>query len=396
MRIAFFTRCLPEHGLGGMEIHAEQVARGLADRGHEVIVYTTRLSTPASDREEGNLHVRYLPGTKPRSYFRGYWTASRRAFLEDHRRAPFDVAYSESAGAFGVLGLPRSPVPVVVFLVGTPGMEMRSKLRHVRSFRNIAGAAWNLINLVQSRRLLPRATRILCESEGMRAWALREMPLDPARITVGRLGVDVRRFTPEGPVLAALRDLPGTTIVMGGRLELEKGFDIALRALIGAAKHRDDFSVGLIGSGSQEGPLRALAKPLAERGRFYFSGPIPHDRLAEMYRVASIYLMPTRRHEGSALSIVEAMACGCVVIASRIGGLATLFDEGEDGLLVPPDDPEALRIAVEELLDDPSGRERIGREARRSAVERYSLGAALDRIEDALRDAVGAFHGNAG
>ena len=106
--------------------------------------------------------------------------------------------------------------------------------------------------------------------------------------------------------------------------------------------------------------------------------------------------MPTRRHEGSALSIVEAMACGCVVIASRIGGLATLFEEGEDGLLTPPDDPKALRIAIEEMLDDPKARERIGRAARRSAIERYSLSAALDRIEDALRAAAGSFHGAGG
>lgn len=396
MRVAFFTRCLPEHGLGGMEIHADQVARGLAERGHEVVVYTTRLAEEAPDRNEGDLHVRYLRKTRPRSYFGGYWMTSRRAFLEDHRRSPFDVAYSESAGAFGLLSLRHPPVPVVVFLVGTPGMEMRSKLRHVRSLRNIAGAAWNLVHLLQSRRLLPRAARILCESEGVRAWALREMPLDPARITVGRLGVDVRRFTPEGPVLPALRELSGTVVVMGGRLEMEKGFDIALRALLDAAEHRDDFSVALIGRGSQEAPLRALAEPLARRGRFYFSGPMPHDRLAEMYRGASIYLMPTRRHEGSALSIVEAMACGCVVIASRIGGLATLFEEGEDGLLTPPDDPEALRIAIEEMLDDPNARERIGRAARRSAIERYSLSAALDRIEDALRAAAGSFLGAGG
>jgi glycosyltransferase involved in cell wall biosynthesis len=377
-----------------MEIHAAQVASGLAKRGHEVVVYTTRLARPAPDREAGNLQVRYLPGTKPRNYRGGYWTASRRAFQESHRRSPFDVAYSESAGAFGVLGLSQLPIPVVVFLVGTPGMELRSKLRNVRGWREIAGAVWNLINLVQSRRLLPRATWILCESEGMREWALREMPLDPARTRVARLGVDLRRFSPEGPVLPELEHLPGTTIVMGGRLEKEKGFDTALRALIDSAEHRDDFSVALIGSGSQEGALRALARPLERKGRFYFSPPLPHDRLPEMYRGAPIYLMPTRRHEGSALSIVEAMACGCAVIASRTGGLATVFEEGEDGLLVSPDDADALRVTIEKVLDDPSGRERIGRAARRSAIERYGLDAVLDRIEDTLRGAIGAFRGD--
>ncbi|MCA9730064.1 MAG: glycosyltransferase family 4 protein [Candidatus Eisenbacteria bacterium] len=410
MRIAFFTRCLPEHGLGGMEIHAAQVARGLVAHGHEVVVYTTRLphgtaggpptaarsgvsntevdpTTPPHPPAPHTPVVRYLPDTRPRSYLGGYWPASRKAFLADHRSVPFDVAYSESAGGFGLLGMKEAPVPTVVFLVGTAGMELRSKLRRTPTLRSLLGAAWNVVNLIQSRRLLPRAARILCESDGLRTWALREMPLDPGRVSVGRLGVDTQRFTPEGPTLPALSSLTGTRILMGGRLEAEKGFDIALEALTRLAARRDDFSVALVGSGSQETALRTQAQSLAQKGRFAFSPPIPHDRLAEMYRAARIYLMPTRRHEGSALSIVEAMACGCVVVASRIGGLATLFEEGEDGLLAAPDDAAAWEHQIEALLDDPAACTRIARAARETARTRYDLAFALDRIEDCLRAA---------
>jgi len=200
MRIAFFTRCLPAHGLGGMEIHADQVARGLAARGHEVVLYTTRLVTGHADRSEGGVRIRHLAGTRPRSYVGGYWRVSRRAFMRDHATRPFDVVYSESSGAFGLLRDAPPIVPVVVFLVGTPAADLRSKLRQgIHRPRIWAGIAWNLFGHIQSRRYLPRAVRILCESDGLREWVLRELPLDPARVSVAWLGTDTDRFSRQGP-----------------------------------------------------------------------------------------------------------------------------------------------------------------------------------------------------
>lgn len=387
MRIALFTRCLPDHGLGGMEVHAGQVAEGLAARGHDVVVYTTRLEDgPATRADVPRLRVEFLERTRPRSYRGGYWKASRNAFLADHARAPFDAFYSESGGAFGVLGMRPLPAPAVVFLVGTAGMELLSKLQKAPTPRTVGGIGWNLMNLLQSRRLLPRASRILCESEGLRTWVLREHRLDPARVSTRPLGADTDRFTPLGNVLPELLELPPARIVMGGRLEHEKGFDVALRALHLAVPGRIDVATVLIGEGSQKTNLLALAHKLAVRVRWL--PPLLHERLPELYRGATIYLMPTRRHEGSALSIVEAMACGCAVISSRTGGLATLFEEGVNGLMVPPDQPEALGLAIQELLQDPVRRQSLGHAARESAVRRFSLTAMLDGVEDALRAAV--------
>jgi glycosyltransferase involved in cell wall biosynthesis len=390
MRIAFFTRCLPAHGLGGMEIHAEQVARGLAARGHEVVVYTTRLATGSSDRNEQGVRIRHLADTRPRSYVGGYWRSSRRAFLQDHAARPFDVVYSESSGAFGLLCDPAPVLPVVVFLVGTPAADLRSKLRQgIHRPRIWAGIVWNLFGHVQSRRYLPRASRILCESDGLREWALEELPLDPARVSVAWLGADTDRFQRAGPALGEIRELAGerACVVFGGRFEREKGFDVAIRALGPILEEREHVAAFLIGAGREKDRLIELAAPLCETGRFHRLHPIPHERLPEMYRAATVYLMPTIRQEGSALSLVEAMACGCAIVASRIGGIPSVLRDGVDALLVPPGDAEALRAAILRLLDDEALRRGIGEEAMRTARARYSLEAMLDRVERALVDA---------
>lgn len=390
MRIAFFTRCLPAHGLGGMEIHADQVARGLAARGHQVVVYTTRLATGPQERVEDGLRIRHLAGTRPRSYVGGYWRVSRKAFDSDHAARPFDVVYSESSGAFGILRDPSPALPVVAFLVGTPAADLRSKLRQgIHRPRIWAGVVWNLFGHIQSRRYLPRVDHVLCESDGLRDWVLRELPLDPARVSVAWLGADTERFRREGPALREIADPAGgrTCIVFGGRFEREKGFDVAIRALGPVLEEREDVAAFLIGAGREKERLLELAEPLSRTGRFHRLQPIPHDRLAEMYRAATIYLMPTIRQEGSALSLVESMACGCTVVASRIGGIPSVLRDGHDAILVPPGDADALAAAIRRLLDDANLRAALGAAAEQTARTRYSLSTMIDRIEEALQRA---------
>lgn len=389
MRIALFTRCLPRHGLGGMEIHADQVARGLASRGHAITVFTTRLPDGAREDSAAGLRIIYLAGTRPRSYLGGYWKASRAAFDREHVRDPFDAAFSESSGAFGLLSRSARPVPVVLFLIGTPLAELRSKLRQGITPRRLAGILWNLMGQAQARRLVPRASRILCESEGLRRWAVAELRLPEDRTSVVWLGADTARFTPDGPILEALhRAAPhGTRIVMGGRFEREKGFDVAIRALAGIDDAVPAPAVFLIGAGRERERLLQTAASMQKAGRFHILAPVPHERLPEVYRAASIYVMPTIRQEGSALSIVEAMACGCAIVASRIGGMDTVLNDGIDALLVPPGDAAAIASAVRRLCADPDLRIRLGASARRKAVERFGLDSMIDGVERALREA---------
>ena len=145
MRIAAFSRSTPAHFLaGGMERHLDQVVRGLAARGHDVTVFTTRLPSGATpDAETTGLQFRYIPNAFPGRYVGGWWGRSRRVFLAEHGASPFDVVFSQSAGAWGVMRLspPKRP-PCLAAMHGTTGGDVATAIRsrplHPRTWAKVA------------------------------------------------------------------------------------------------------------------------------------------------------------------------------------------------------------------------------------------------------------------
>src|SRR5207249_5748052 len=104
-------------------------------------------------------------------------------------------------------------------------------------------------------------------------------------------------------------------------------------------------------------------------------GFVPPVEIGSYLERAAIVVCPSRR-EGYGVAARQAMAYGRPVVATAVGGLADAVVDGETGLLVPPNDPSALRAGLERLLGDAALRRRLGEAARRRAVELYGLEAA--------------------
>jgi glycosyltransferase involved in cell wall biosynthesis len=157
-------------------------------------------------------------------------------------------------------------------------------------------------------------------------------------------------------------------ILFAGRLAAEKGVEELAAATTG---------LNLVVAG--EGPLQHLVPQTL--------GRVPHDVLEDLYRRAAIFVLPSRS-EGFGVVVAEAMAFGKPVVASRVGGLAELVDDGTTGVLVPPRRPDLLRAALERLLADPELRRRMGGAGR----ERIRVMCSWDRVIDltlsTYRDAV--------
>ena len=102
------------------------------------------------------------------------------------------------------------------------------------------------------------------------------------------------------------------------------------------------------------------------------------------WRRCSIAVAPSAWPEPFGVVVLEAMAAGRPVIASRIGGLPDMVIDGETGVLIPPDDPAALRAALERLLADRDLREQLGQAGQRR-VEQFRAGAVIPRIEQVYR-----------
>jgi glycosyltransferase involved in cell wall biosynthesis len=117
----------------------------------------------------------------------------------------------------------------------------------------------------------------------------------------------------------------------------------------------------------------------ADDGKVNFIGAIPHHALLYYYRRSDILINPSLC-EAFGMSLVEAMACRCPVIATRVGGMIDIISEGQNGVLVERDDPKALAEAILELLCNPERRQAMGIHGRQKILELFTW----QRIADSL------------
>jgi glycosyltransferase involved in cell wall biosynthesis len=177
---------------------------------------------------------------------------------------------------------------------------------------------------------------------------------------------------------SAIRTGPGDAFLYLGRLSEEKG----LATLVEAWRRGATGRLTVVG----DGPERARLERSAPDG-VTFLGQVPADRVGELLRDARALLVPSVWYEAQPRVILEAFAAGVPVAVSRIGGLPDLVDDGVDGLVLPPGDPDAWAAAVHMLGDDEEVT-RMGVAAHDRWTEAFSPERALPALEDAYRAAL--------
>jgi glycosyltransferase involved in cell wall biosynthesis len=153
------------------------------------------------------------------------------------------------------------------------------------------------------------------------------------------------------------------------RLTPQKGVDVAVRALPSLPA---DTVLVVLGEGPERPVLEHLARVLGVEGRVFLPGRVPD--VAAWLRRATLLVHPAR-WEGFGLGVLEAMLAGLPVVASRVSSLPELVVEGETGLLVPPDDEQALAAAIVDAL----ARRDLGPAGRERALRDFSVGRMADR-----------------
>jgi D-inositol-3-phosphate glycosyltransferase len=215
---------------------------------------------------------------------------------------------------------------------------------------------------------------------------------DPqGRIEIVAPGVEHAFFAPgdQGGARAAL-DLPDDrpVLLFVGRIQPLKGPDVAIRAL--AALGRPDALLLVVGgaSGSEgDGETRRAHELVADLGleaQVRFVPPQPHHILSTYYRAADVVLVPSRS-ESFGLVALEAAACGVPVVASAVGGLLTLVDDGTTGFLVRGRAPEVFAKAIARILDEPALAASMGAAAAARA-KRYTWSFAAARLRRLYAD----------
>jgi glycosyltransferase involved in cell wall biosynthesis len=158
---------------------------------------------------------------------------------------------------------------------------------------------------------------------------------------------------------------PGPIVGAVGRIEQQKGFDVLLRAF----RDVDEATLVIVGDGSEREGLQALGRELGIDARVVWQGWSESAR--SYFRSFDVFVLPSR-FEGFPLAVLEAHLAETAVVAADVGSVRDAVRHGETGLLVPPEDGEALAAAIRRLLGDADLRRRLARSGRRLVLERFT------------------------
>ena len=338
---------------GGAEMQARLLCTAFARQGHQVMVLAPRLyASQASFEIIDGIAVHRL--SYPRIKGLGAILLDLRfaAFLLRHRHA-FDAIHIHMvrnlAGAAGW----------VRHLVGVP---MVAKVSGADEFRG--GILDPKLLRRPIHRLLNAGAKRIDAFQCISQYTRKAMidagyPVDKMHLIPN--AVDCARFA------SRRGEAPVRRVVFIGRHVPVKGIDVLLRAW-SLVKGPTDLRLVLAGSGSEHERLKALARALGVQDSVEFPGAVTH--VPEILASASLYVQASHQ-EGLPNAVLEAMASGLAVVATRVSGHEDVVDHGTTGLLVPANDAAALACAMQTLLDDSELRLRMGRAARASIEQSY-------------------------
>jgi phosphatidylinositol alpha-1,6-mannosyltransferase len=377
MRLLFVTQDFPPD-VGGIQTYSWEVARRLAAQVEALEVMAPRRPDAESVDRTAPFPVTRVPGRSD------LLPLSLLPFLPFRARSmQADVAFHaqwQTVGASvlsrAVFGWPHRIVCAahgreLLFNPAPPSSGLDTEYERLRHF------------------LLRQVDTVLPVSH-YTAELLYDRGVPSSRVHVVPNGTDPERFRPQDgtPVRERLGLSDQPLLLTVGRLVPRKGIDTVLRALPTIAERCPDVAYVVAGSGPDRSRLEELADQLGVRDRVRFVGDVDHDRLPLYYSAADLFVMPAREDppdvEGFGLVFLEANACGTPVIGARSGGIPDAIRDGETGLLVPPNDPEAFADAAVRVLTDLDLAETLGRQGRHRAVNEASWDHIAARIHDLL------------
>lgn len=370
---------------GGQNVHVAELSAAMARAGHEVTVYTRRDDphSPEQVLTPDGYTVVHVPAGRPeplpKDDLLGHMGEFARCLHERWSLHRPDVAHAH----FWMSGIATQLAagPLEVPTVQTFHALGVVKRRHQGCQDTSPPARLKLERMVARRAGWVTAT---CTDE---VFELVRLGRARTRISVVPCGVDLQRFTTEGP--AAARGRPHRVLGVG-RLVPRKGFDTMIEALPALADTEFVIVGGPAAAHLDDDPevrrLRELARRLGVADRVVFTGAVDRDQMPALLRSADV-VTATPWYEPFGIVPLEAMACGVPVVASAVGGMLDTVVHDVTGRLVTPRRPKECADAVSMILRDSFYRRSLGLAGRDRACARYSwdrVAADTVRVYDRL------------
>jgi glycosyltransferase involved in cell wall biosynthesis len=358
--------------VGGVERYVNTVVLALRDSPrHDVIVVTASESRRFVVESQDGITIFRLPTlfTLSDTPIHPFWLVQLRRLLN---RLNIDVihAHAPVPGLADAAAFTGGPRPVVLTY------HSGSLVKGIRS------VDWFLSRY--EKHLLPR---VFARCAALGAVSPVSTSYATGRATLVPPGVDTAVFSPAS---AELRR--GPTVLYVGRMDRSsrwKGVDILLRAMVLLRSQLPDVQLDLVGAGDAVPEIQSLARSLGIDQAINWRGVLDGEALVEQYRQAGVVVLPsTTESESFGMVLIEAMACGCPVVGSDVGGIPYVIRSHIDGLLVPPGEPKALADACLSIFEDPAMAAELGKQGRVIAEKRWDWSKRIIPIIDLLDSAL--------
>jgi glycosyltransferase involved in cell wall biosynthesis len=359
--------------VGGPASHAPDVAAFLRERGHDVEVVTTAGAAPAI----AGYPVHWIARSLPKGAIH-----ARTAYEIARRASHADVVYTTGMFGRSSLGASIARRPYVVKLTADPAFE-RARRRgivggNVDEFQGGSGGTASRVLRIARDAELKRAAHVFTPSSYLRELAL-SWGVPAERVSV------LPNPAPSLPALAPRDELRrsfglrGPTLAFAGRLTAQKSLRVALEAVASV----DGVSLLIAGEGDERARLERDVAELGLDERVRFLGALPRARVVELFAAADASILSSM-WENFPHTVVEALAVGTPVLATASGGVGEVVHDGENGLLVPLGDSQALGAALHRYFEEDGLRDRL-RAAAAPSVAEYAPERIFAQLEEALQ-----------
>ena len=395
MNICCFSIVTYWHGIkGGLEVHGKLLCERLVEMGHNVTIISTNHPEKTEFEERKGIKLYYLQNTIFGSKRRGWKTASIKKFIELDKIHHFDVIFSMSAsisrGLIAAVRKRKSPLiiisegPEITFLIS----EFNQVLYHGSGFRNLTKIFLAFLYYYFFWEFAFRkCDAVITVSREMTHTIKKWHFVGKEKIFTVNNCAETSLFYPDQAQRERTRKELAITdkekvLLFFSSITRQKGAHLLIKALQGILKTDDQVKLMVVGNGDYLSDAKQLVRLLGLEAYVIFTGFASRKKSPHYINASDIFILPTLRMEGMPFSVLEAMACQKPVIASRIGGIPSIIDDGVDGLLIPPGDIPELTEKTLFLLNNKNFADKLAKNARRKIIQKFNVN---NMVEETVR-----------
>jgi glycosyltransferase involved in cell wall biosynthesis len=244
---------------------------------------------------------------------------------------------------------------------------------------------YSLLRQWQSQFLLKFTAKVICVSEGVKRH-LEKLGFKSDKIGVIYNGIATEEFTNIQNETFAGRD---ANIIMVARFAYQKDHATLIKAVKILQDGHYPCQTLLIGGGKQKYKEQcvALSRKLGLTATVRFLNHKTRAEIRELLGRTKIFVLATH-HEGLPLALIEAMAAGCLVIASKVDGVSELIDHGQNGFLIPPQDPVALAQTIKMVFDNEQMAAAVAKSGQEKAITNFNMARMVNQYEQMFLDEI--------